>query len=48
MRLASLHNVAFLVRFTADARAAIVAGDFERFAAEALDRPRVDALVPPT
>lgn len=45
MRLASLHNVQFLVRLVADARRAICAGDFESFAANALQRLERRALV---
>jgi queuine tRNA-ribosyltransferase len=38
LRLLSLHNLRFLLQLTADARAAIEAGGFEAFKAEALGR----------
>lgn len=40
LRLLSLHNVRFLVRLTSDARAAILRGDFEPWAARWLARYR--------
>ena len=45
MRLASLHNVRFLVRLVADARRAILTGDFESFVAYATGRSAQKALV---